>query len=71
MISILENIADIGVALPPFLMTLAKWVKTGSRKTGKTRNDMITVDLSGDTSARITDIWQWDFGQTLIITGLM
>jgi toxin secretion/phage lysis holin len=29
MISILENIADIGVDMPPFLMQLARWVKKG------------------------------------------
>ncbi len=27
-ISILENIADMGIDLPPFLMKLAKWVKS-------------------------------------------
>jgi toxin secretion/phage lysis holin len=41
-ISILENIADIGVELPPFLMTIAKWVKAGASKTGEkaSQNDL-------------------------------
>ena len=33
-ISILENIADIGVELPPFLMAMAKWVKTSAAEAG-------------------------------------
>jgi toxin secretion/phage lysis holin len=34
-ISILENIADIGVELPPFMMSMAKWVKAGAAEAGE------------------------------------
>jgi toxin secretion/phage lysis holin len=34
-VSILENMADIGVALPPFLMVMAKWVKAGAAEAGE------------------------------------
>ncbi len=30
MISILENVGDIGVELPPFLMPLIRWIKAGT-----------------------------------------
>ncbi len=33
-ISILENIGDIGVALPPFLLKAVQWVKAGAEKKG-------------------------------------
>lgn len=33
-ISILENIGDLGVALPPFLMTLVTWVRAGAQQQG-------------------------------------
>lgn len=38
-ISILENIGDIGVALPPFLMKAVKWVKAGAEKQGELKNE--------------------------------
>lgn len=34
-ISILENIGDIGVNVPPFLVVLVKWVKAGAEKAGE------------------------------------
>ena len=34
-ISILENIGDIGVELPPFLLRLVKWVKAGAEDKAK------------------------------------
>jgi toxin secretion/phage lysis holin len=34
-ISILENVADIGVEVPPFLTALVKWVKAGAEKAGE------------------------------------
>ncbi len=33
-ISILENIGDIGVTLPPFLLKAVEWVKAGAEKRG-------------------------------------
>ena len=38
-ISILENVGDIGVAAPPFLMALVKWVKAGAEKAAKQEDD--------------------------------
>lgn len=37
-ISILENIGDIGVDLPPFLMKLVRWVKASAEDQAKVPN---------------------------------
>ena len=38
-VSILENISDIGVELPPFLMTLVQWVKQAAEEKGTIKKD--------------------------------
>lgn len=43
LISIIENISDIGVDIPPFLMPIVKWVK---QKAETTASDAVSKDIS-------------------------